>query len=254
MHKAGYNGSPIFSSSALRLLTRTSSGLPRKLTILADKSLLAAFAAQSKVVKAAHVRLAAKDSGPAHNCVTTKSMLLIALLLALLVLGGVFLNEPSLWPTVSGEKVKNTTILLPDIGVLKAEISSEMTNQTYSEDMAEQGASEPTDTGVTLEALTHKTQRWMSSSTGVVYTIQILSANVGDDEFLEHFFSSVAREIGLNELYVHPVSIDNKTFLAITLGSFSTHRQAATYLDSLPGFILRYQPYIKNIGSFRRGN
>ncbi|PCJ36550.1 MAG: hypothetical protein COA75_07140 [Cellvibrionales bacterium] len=131
---------------------------------------------------------------------------------------------------------------------------SEINNPHYSEDMAEQSVSEPADTAVTLGILTHKTQRWMQSSTGVLYTIQILSANVGDDEFLEHFFSNVAQDIGLDELYVHPVSIDDKTFLAITLGGFSSHYQATAYLDSLPDFILRYQPYIKNIDSFRRGN
>ena len=92
----------------------------------------------------------------------------------------------------------------------------------------------------------------MASSNGAVYTIQILSANIGDDEFLELFFSNVAQHIGLDELYVHPVSVDEKKFLAITLGGFSTHNQATAYLNSLPDFILRYQPYIKNIASFKR--
>ena len=104
---------------------------------------------------------------------------------------------------------------------------------------------------VTLETLTQKTQRWMSSSCGVIYTIQILSANVGGDEFLEYFFSNVAQHIGLDELYVHPVSVDGKKFLATTLGGFSTHNQATAYLNSLPDFIQRYQPYIKNIASFK---
>jgi len=91
----------------------------------------------------------------------------------------------------------------------------------------------------------------MASSNGVVYTIQILSADICDDEFVAFFLSNVARHIGLDELYVHPVSVDNKEFLAITLGGFSTHNQAVTYLNSLPDFILRYQPYIKNVASFK---
>lgn len=85
----------------------------------------------------------------------------------------------------------------------------------------------------------------------MVYTIQILSADIGDDEFLELFFSNVASHIGLDELYVHPVSVDEKKFLAITIGGFSTYNQATDYLNSLPDFILRYQPYIKNIASFK---
>ncbi len=121
LHKAGYNGSAIFNTSALKLLTRLSSGLPRKLTILADKSLLAAFAAQSNTVKAAHVRLAAKDSGRDQSCVTRKLMALIAILLALLVLGTVFYNLP---PSDHNEqKAKETTVTLIDKQSSMADVS-----------------------------------------------------------------------------------------------------------------------------------
>ena len=257
LHKAGYNGSPIFTPSALRLLTRFSSGLPRKLTILADKSLLAAFAGQSKVVKGTHVRLAARDSGQAHSCVTKTPKALAALLLALLVLGAVFYKASFFQTALVKQKAKGAPPLSLDQQASPAVVTDEKNSQRFSEDLIEQTTSEqvepePAATVVTLETLTQKTQRWMATSTGVVYTIQILSANVGDDEFLAHFFSNVAQDIGLDELYVHPVSVDGKTFLAITLGGFSSHHQATDYLNSLPGFILRYQPYIKNIASFKR--
>jgi len=256
LHKAGYNGSPIFTPTALRLLTRFSSGLPRKLTILADKSLLAAFAGQSKAVKAAHVRLAARDSGQAQSRVTKKSIGFTASFFVLLLLGAVFYKASFLQPDPIKQKTKNTPPLLLEPQASTAKVTDEKNNQRFSEELIEQVtaaqiAPDPGATVMTLEALTQKTQRWMASSTEVIYTIQILSANVGDDEFLTHFFSNIARDIGLDELYVHPVSIDEKTFLAITLGGFSSHHQAADYLDSLPDFILRYQPYIKNITSFK---
>ncbi len=257
LHKAGYNGSPIFTASALRLLTRFSSGLPRKLTILADKSLLAAFAAQSKTVKATHVRLAARDAGQTQSGVTTKQMAFTVSLLAVLVLGAVFYKGSSFRFYLSKPMAKDTAQSLITDQAALASVPEEKKDQYFLKDVTERASSakrvaEPGDTVVTLEALTQKTQRWMASSGGVVYTIQILSANVGDDEFLAHFFSNVAQDIGLDELYVHPVSVDGKTFLAITLGGFSSHHQATDYLNSLPGFILRYQPYIKNIASFKR--
>jgi type II secretory pathway predicted ATPase ExeA len=248
LHKAGYNGSPIFNASALKLLTRFSSGLPRKLTILADKSLLAAFAAQSSTVKALHVRLAAKDSGQYQSGVTRQSMALIAILFALLIVATVFYNLP--YSGLNGQKAKDTVRALIGEESLVADVSG-ANNQSLPQVITQQPVSEPA-TMVTLETLSQKTQRWMTSSSGAVYTIQILSANIGDDEFLEVFFSNVAQHIGLDELYVHPVSVDEKKFLAITLGGFSTHSQATTYLNSLPSFILRYQPYIKNIASFKR--
>ena len=249
LHKAGYNGTAIFTTSALKLLTRFSLGLPRKLSILADKSLLAAFAAQSSTVKASHVRLAAKDSSQDHNGVSRKSMALITVLFALLMMGTVFYNLP--YSGLNGQKVKDTAMTSIDEKSLVLDVSG-ANNQSLTQVITQQPISEPVDTVVTLETLTQKTQHWMASSNGAVYTIQILSANIGDDEFLELFFSNVAQHIGLDELYVHPVSVDEKKFLAITLGGFSTHNQATAYLNSLPDFILRYQPYIKNIASFKR--
>ena len=130
LHKAGYNGSAIFNASALKLLTRFSSGLPRKLTILADKSLLAAFAAQSSTVKASHVRLAAKDSGQAQSRVTRKSMALIAMLLALLVLGVLYYNLAH--SSLNEQQVKDTTRVLIDEQSLIADVSGANNTQSLA--------------------------------------------------------------------------------------------------------------------------
>ena len=64
LHKAGYNGSPLFSSSALKALAKYSDGLPRRLSILADKSMLAAFAAQLRTVSVKQVHIAYGDNDP----------------------------------------------------------------------------------------------------------------------------------------------------------------------------------------------
>lgn len=62
LRTSGYRGSDLFSPSAVRELTRHSRGLLRRINILADKALLAAFAANARQVRGKHVRLAARDS------------------------------------------------------------------------------------------------------------------------------------------------------------------------------------------------
>jgi type II secretory pathway predicted ATPase ExeA len=62
MRAAGYRGPKVFSRGAIRLMTRTSQGLTRRINILADKSLLAAFASGSHAITAAEVRRAVRDS------------------------------------------------------------------------------------------------------------------------------------------------------------------------------------------------
>ncbi|RLA41230.1 MAG: hypothetical protein DRQ64_02785 [Gammaproteobacteria bacterium] len=255
LHKAGYNGSPIFSASALRLLTRYSSGLPRKLTIFADKSLLAAFATQSNIVEACHVRLAVKDSGQLSGLASKNLLAVFAVILLAFVLVIAYYNSYRIESDVNSQAPAISSDFVAE------EYSSNNDDVTINIDDSQkpvykapvkvltQGVNVDS---VTLEVLTKKTKDWMAVSNGAVYTIQILSANANDDKFLEHFFLNVAENIGLDDLYVHPVSIGDNSFFAVTLGGFTTLDGATNYLESLPVFIRRYQPYIKNISSFKR--
>ena len=62
MRAAGYRGPDVFSPRALALITRSSGGLTRRINILADKALLAAFTENSHAVTDKQVRAAVADS------------------------------------------------------------------------------------------------------------------------------------------------------------------------------------------------
>ncbi len=59
---AGYRGPEVFTRGAYRTLARRCEGLIRRINILADKSLLAAFADGARAVERRHVRAAVDDS------------------------------------------------------------------------------------------------------------------------------------------------------------------------------------------------
>ncbi|TAN50164.1 MAG: AAA family ATPase [Methylococcaceae bacterium] len=62
MRAAGYRGPDIFSPDAVKLIAGASGGLMRRVNILADKSLLAAFVENTHNIEARHVRAAMRDS------------------------------------------------------------------------------------------------------------------------------------------------------------------------------------------------
>ena len=62
MRAAGYHGPSIFSPDAVKLIASASNGLMRRVNILADKSLLAAFVEDTHDIKARHVQAAMRDS------------------------------------------------------------------------------------------------------------------------------------------------------------------------------------------------
>ena len=62
MRAAGYHGPNIFSPNAIKLIASASDGLMRRVNILADKSLLAAFVEDTHNIETHHVEAAMRDS------------------------------------------------------------------------------------------------------------------------------------------------------------------------------------------------
>ena len=62
MRSAGYKGPPVFSPAAVKLISRTSEGLIRRINVLADKALLAAYAGGTHEVTRREARSAIRDS------------------------------------------------------------------------------------------------------------------------------------------------------------------------------------------------
>ena len=62
MRTCGYRAEDVFSPAAVNVITKYSKGLLRRINILADKSLLAAYANNNHKVTANHVKIAARDS------------------------------------------------------------------------------------------------------------------------------------------------------------------------------------------------
>ena len=62
LRACGYRANDAFDNSSVRAINRYSNGLLRRINILADKAMLAAFAANTHKVTAKHVHIAARDS------------------------------------------------------------------------------------------------------------------------------------------------------------------------------------------------
>ena len=58
---SGYRGTEVFAPGAIRAIERYSQGLLRRINILADKAMLAAYVHNELVVTARHVKMAAQD-------------------------------------------------------------------------------------------------------------------------------------------------------------------------------------------------
>jgi type II secretory pathway predicted ATPase ExeA len=93
MRAAGYRGPDLFQRRAVALIARASQGLTRRINILADKALLAAYAEDAHAVAGRHVRAAIADSEFARPSRRPGTRLAAGLALA----AGVFIGAAGYW-------------------------------------------------------------------------------------------------------------------------------------------------------------
>jgi MSHA biogenesis protein MshM len=66
LRAAGYRGPDLFSPAIIRAMAKASGGLTRRINLIADKAMLAAFAENTHTIKLKHVRAAVRDSEFSH--------------------------------------------------------------------------------------------------------------------------------------------------------------------------------------------
>jgi MSHA biogenesis protein MshM len=148
MRAAGYKGPNIFSSPALKLIADTSNGFMRRVNILADKSLLAAFVEDTYYIKPQHVQAAIRDSelSPVHS-LPGKKLIMGGAAAALVLIGAAawwMLEKPQVSPRQTQDKL-STQDNPPTLAVAPAApVIAAQTNSSTLSAVAANQASTPT--------------------------------------------------------------------------------------------------------------
>ena len=89
MRAAGYRGPDLFSTAVVSAITRASNGLTRRVNLIADKALLAAFAENTHTVKPKHVEAAIRDSEFSRDSAPARARPGLAWAALLVIAGGI---------------------------------------------------------------------------------------------------------------------------------------------------------------------
>jgi type II secretory pathway predicted ATPase ExeA len=111
LRTAGYHGPHLFTDAAVKKLSESAEGLVRRVNILADKSLLAAFAENVYQVTPKHVKAAIQDSEFGRKTNNYKQYFVWAMLLSACL--AVFLMYVG-WRTTAQAKVANEAVVMRD--------------------------------------------------------------------------------------------------------------------------------------------
>jgi MSHA biogenesis protein MshM len=259
LRAAGYFGPHLFSNAAISKIAASAEGLVRRVNILADKSLLAAFAETAYLVTPKHVQAAISDSefGAEKEKQTSKKLQWLmwgGLLLLGLVLGfaaSTWSQKPkSVSPANSSAKVSQKP------AAAEAKINIETPTTALEPSSAglqanNHGPSSPAQiitSAQTEDILTRRlnaTTAWLTSQAPTTVSIQLMGAS--SDEQLKSDIERLSQQIEIDNIYVYRTKVNNQPFLTVLYGSFANRFEAMQALQKLPAEIQKNRPQLRTI-------
>ena len=259
MRAAGYRGPEIFSPAAAAAIARGSSGLTRRINILADKALLAAFTENTHGVTPRHVRAALNDSEFAATARERPFALYAGGALA----AGIVLGAAIHWGIASRgdvapvERATASQPARPVAGVppAAADASEEEAFDEDFEALEETAASASAATHLSAEQLrrfnayspgaqrllaerTAASRELFESSPDERYSLELFMTDNADPARMERFLMRARDWVPLAEVYVVPLRGGQRPRLRVLFGDFASREQALEAARHLPP---RYQ-------------
>lgn len=291
MRAAGYKGPDVFSPAALRLIASASLGLTRRVNILCDKALLAAFAGNTHHITAAHVRAAIRDAEFRGAPVPRLGLWLGGAAIALLLVGGgiVYYNQRFDTPVTSSEAASPPPQPAPVATAASQPAPLPSPTQAAAENMvpppaadqqptsapAPSSAAPPTEekpppddkAAIELPATAamaapppfgpltrqhiEKTKKWLEETGDRRWFIQLLNTDAGSAAQVERFLASAAKVADAEDIRVYTAESKGTRRLGVIYGEYASREEASQAIAKLPKALRAYGPYPRQVRRLR---
>lgn len=273
MRAAVYRGPDVFSPAALKLISAASLGLTRRINILCDKSLLAAFAGNTHQITPAHVRAAIRDAefsgAPKHGFGLWLGGAAAALLLAGVGLALYQLNErpavaepPSAPAPASPAAVEPAPANPPatqagNPGAAAPAPSApqaapvEAPPQASAQDPKASSPPAPPRLGPLTRQRLEETQKWLETADGTRWFVQLLSTDADSAAQVERFLANTSKTSYADLIRVYKAESKGVLRLGIIYGEYSSRKEAARAITHLPRELSAYAPYPRQVVQLR---
>lgn len=246
LRAVGYKGPDIFNKKTAGVVKKYSAGLTRRMNILADKSMLAAFSEGSHTVTPTHVKSAAQDS-EFKKTVDSKKILLTSfavLLLAGVLFAGIYIGKQD-----AAEQNLITTETKPAV--------TQQASQTQSPAPPLNSTTVPVETvdngtvGNISQRLA-KTQQWLSVAADNNFSIQLFMARTSDADKVEAFLRDVPETLDFKKIYIYETVVNGRSWYSVLYNEFITQDDAIEKLDTLPASLKASDPYLRRISALKK--
>ena len=262
LRAAGYFGPPMFTPAAIKKLAKAADGLVRRVNILADKALLAAFAENVYQVTPKHIQAAISDSefgveAAKKQSKNTRILMWSGLLLLGLALGyatSILLQKPNSNLTQAPQatttvEANNNHQTSENISTIKTDALQANIHEPSSP------ANNPSVNNIPLnqDILTSRlaaTSVWLAKQNPNTVTIQLMGAS--SDAQLKNDLEVLSQQVELDNIYVYRTKVAKDgtgglPFLTVLYGSFTNRVEAMQALKKLPSEIQKNRPQLRTI-------
>jgi len=223
MCTAGYHGSPVFTQKAVERLSQISQGLIRRINILADKALLAAYSDNMSLVTVKHVCMAARDSGFSCMALTQRESIMIFIIVLSILLGiSIYWyqrqQELSATPTTAVTAPSTVNNLITDALLQQRQLA---------------------------------TAQWLATVNSDYYTIQVMQVTEGKLEELAKFLRKPELQPILTNLYIYRSGTQENAVWGLVYHQFVDAASATEAITRLPDVLQRNRPFVQLISQLR---
>jgi MSHA biogenesis protein MshM len=253
LRAAGYHGPNPFTDRAVEQISRISEGLSRRINILADKGLLAAYSAGTHKVDSGEIQTATQDAR-----------------FSPLLQKPPFNYRPLLWGIASGAIVVSLAAIAfslwqkpqfvppaPAQAVPEASPAPQAnaTSGLHPTQLTQQVAQAATSANERFGPLTRdhflRFDEWQPGAARERYFIQLLATDAGSTSEIENFLTRASKLLNPEELRAYRSSLSGRDRVGIIYGDYPTREAATTAMRTLPDVIRQAQPYPRQVAKLQ---
>jgi type II secretory pathway predicted ATPase ExeA/predicted outer membrane protein len=244
MRLVGYKGPNIFSQKIANRIERKSSGLTRRINILADKALLAAYAEGDHSVNKKHINMAAIDSEFARvfNWRPLAGGVVATVVIGLAVWVGSLLPE-----------AQKQLVYMDTKEIIVKAVRAENINQPAIESTSVRA----TQVNIEMHAQGFKTRQmqatdnWLNKAAAEDFTIQLVLLDAWAEKKVEDFIEMAGAKLDRDKIYIYQARIGGKQVYSILYNEYASRQQAEAQLRRLPKALTKNRPYLRTVKGIR---
>lgn len=256
LRAVGYRGPEIFGSPAVKQITEASLGMTRRINILADKSLLAAFADNTHLIAPRHVRAAIRDSEfrPDRHRRARLGILFGTLALGAATVAAVLKSGERAPPAkpVAEASVATTPMQFP-IAATPPVMSSVTPPVTppVTPSVRPPAASTTPGLGSQTRARIEATRQWLANTADDRWFLQLLTADISSPDKIEDFVTDAIRQTDENQVHVYVADPNGRQRVGVIYGDYPSSEAALSAAKKFPESLRSLEPFPRLVKRLR---